>query len=46
MQITEESGARNVDLPNVSSFRNSVIVWHEVIITGDTTTVFLIIEPE
>ncbi len=46
MQITDESGTRDVDLPTGSSFGNAGVVWHEVINTGSTTTEFLIVEPK
>ena len=44
MQMTDESGVRNVDVPTDSSFTSDGIDWHEVLNVGDTTAVFLIIE--
>ncbi len=46
MQITDESGSRVVDLPSGSSFTSAGVVWHEVMNIGDTTTVYLIVEPQ
>ena len=44
MQMTDESGVREVDVPTGSSFTSDGIDWHEVLNVGDTTAVFLIIE--
>jgi len=46
MQITDESGTRVVDLLSGSSFISAGVVWHEVMNIGDTTTVYLIVEPK
>jgi beta-alanine degradation protein BauB len=46
MQITDANGTREVDVPTGSSFVSDGIEWHEVINVGDSTGVFLIIEPK
>ena len=44
MQITDESGVREIDVPSGSSFTSDGIAWHEVFNVGNTTAVFLIFE--
>ena len=44
MQLTDESGVREVDLPTGSSFTSDGVAWHEVLNVGDTTVVYLIVE--
>lgn len=44
MQITDENGARQVEVPTGSSFSSDGIDWHEVLNIGDTTSVYLIVE--
>lgn len=46
MRITDANGTREVDVPTGSSFTSDGIEWHQVINVGDTTGVFLIIEPK
>lgn len=46
MRITDAEGTREVDVPADSSFTSDGIEWHEVINVGDTTGVFLIVEPK
>jgi len=46
MRIDDENGVREVDVPAGSSFTSEGISWHEVLNVGDTTTVFLIVEPK
>lgn len=46
MRITDQSGAREVDLPTGSSFASDGVAWHEVVNIGDSTVVYLIIEPK
>ncbi len=46
MRITDGSGVREVDVPTGSSFSSDGVAWHEVVNVGDTTTVFLIVEPK
>ncbi|MCF6359543.1 MAG: cupin domain-containing protein [Cyclobacteriaceae bacterium] len=45
-RITDSKGTREVDVPTGSNFFNEEIVWHEVLNIGDSTAVFLIIEPK
>lgn len=45
MRITDSSGIREVDLATGSSFASDGVVWHEVVNIGDSTVVYLIIEP-
>jgi beta-alanine degradation protein BauB len=46
MRITDSGGTREVDLAAGSSFASDGIDWHEVVNIGDSTSVFLIIEPK
>lgn len=45
-QITDANGTREVNVPSGTSFSNEGITTHEVLNVGDTTAVFLIIEPK
>jgi len=45
MSITDESGTREVDLVAGSSFASDGLDWHEVLNVGDTTVVYLVVEP-
>lgn len=45
-RIIDNSGTREVDVPSGSDFYNEHIDWHEVLNIGDSTAVFLIIEPK
>lgn len=45
-RITDASGTREVNVPTGSSFYNEKIEWHEVLNIGDSTAVFLILEPK
>ena len=44
--ITDTTGTRVVDIPSGYSFSNEKVDWHEVVNTGDSTAVFLIVEPK
>lgn len=44
MQINDDTGIREADLPTGSSFVNDGIGWHEVLNVGDTTVIYLIVE--
>ena len=44
MQISDNDGVREVDVPTGSSFTSDGVVWHEVINVGNSTAVFLIVE--
>jgi mannose-6-phosphate isomerase-like protein (cupin superfamily) len=46
MQITDSSGTREVDLATGSSFASDGVDWHEVVNIGDSTVMYLIIEPK
>jgi len=46
MQITDQNGVRVVDVPAGSSFHSEGVEWHEVVNIGDTTSVYLIVEPK
>lgn len=45
-RITDETGTREVDVPTGYNFYNEKIDWHEVLNIGDSTAVFLIVEPK
>lgn len=46
MRITDSSGTREVNLATGSSFASVGVAWHEVVNIGDSTVVYLIIEPK
>jgi mannose-6-phosphate isomerase-like protein (cupin superfamily) len=46
MRITDANGTREVDLATGSSFTSRGVAWHEVVNVGDTTVVYLIVEPK
>ena len=46
MRITDANGTRDVDLATGSHFTSPGVAWHEVINVGDTTVVYLIVEPK
>jgi quercetin dioxygenase-like cupin family protein len=45
-RIKDTTGVREVNVPTGSSFSNDFITWHEVLNIGDSTAVFLIMEPK
>jgi len=45
-RITDDTGTREVDVPTGYDFYNEKIDWHEVLNIGDSTAVFLIVEPK
>ncbi|WP_420580381.1 hypothetical protein [Reichenbachiella sp.] len=45
-QITDTTGTREVNVPTGYDFFNDRIDWHQVLNIGETTAVFLIIEPK
>lgn len=45
MEITDSRGTREVDLAAGSSFASDGVAWHEVVNVGDSTVVYLIVEP-
>jgi hypothetical protein len=46
VRITDSSGTREVDPATGSSFASDGVDWHEVLNVGDSTVVYLIIEPK
>ncbi len=46
MRITDANGTRDVGLATGSNFTSPGVAWHEVINIGDTTVVYLIVEPK
>lgn len=46
MRITDANGTREVTVPTGSNFYNDSIAWHEAVNIGDSTAIFLIIEPK
>ncbi len=46
MQLTDANGVREVDINAGSSFSSDGVDWHEVRNVGDTTVVYLIVEPK
>jgi len=46
MQITDESGTRVQDLEGGVSWTSDGVDWHEVLNIGDSTSVYLIVEPK
>lgn len=46
MRVTDANGIREVKVVTGSSFYNKGIEWHEVLNIGDSTAVFLIVEPK
>ncbi|NCF15404.1 MAG: cupin domain-containing protein [Gammaproteobacteria bacterium] len=45
MRITDSSEVREVDLVAGSSFASDGLAWHEVLNVGETTVVYLVVEP-
>ena len=45
MQITDKDGVRVVDLTGGSRTDNPGVDWHEILNVGDTTLIYLIVEP-
>lgn len=45
-RITDATGIREVNVPTGSSFSNEEIPWHQVLNIGDSTAIFLIMEPK
>jgi hypothetical protein len=46
VKITDSTGTYEVDLDTGSNFTSDGVSWHEVINTGDSTIVYLIVEPK
>lgn len=45
-RIKDSNGTKEIDVPTGSNFYNEGVEWHEVLNIGDSTAVFLIIEPK
>lgn len=46
VKMTDSTGSREVDLETGSSFTSDGIAWHEVVNVGDSTIVYIIVEPK
>ena len=46
MRITDSGGTREVELATGSTFSSDGVEWHEVVNIGETTVVYLIVEPK
>lgn len=46
VKMTDSGGTREVDLVTGSSYASDGVEWHEAVNIGDTTIVYLIIEPK
>jgi len=46
VRMTDADGTRELDLATGSSYMSSGVAWHEVLNVGDTTIVYLIVEPK
>lgn len=46
MRITDANGTREANLATGSSYTSPGVAWHEVVNVGDTTVVYLIVEPK
>jgi len=46
MRISDANGTREVELATGSSFWSDGVDWHEVLNVGDSTVVYLIVEPK
>ena len=46
MRIIDSDGTREVEIATGSNFSSDGVAWHEVLNIGDSTVVYLIIEPK
>lgn len=46
MQITDADGAREQETPTGATWWSDGVEWHEALNTGDTTSVYVIVEPK
>ncbi|MEM8930607.1 MAG: cupin domain-containing protein [Acidobacteriota bacterium] len=46
MRITDADGTREVDLSTGRSWASDGVEWHEVVNIGDSTSIYLIVEPK
>lgn len=45
MRLTSADGTREVELGTGSSYISEGVAWHEVLNVGETTVIYLIVEP-
>lgn len=45
-RITDDKGVREVSIPTGYNFYNKQVKWHEALNIGDSTAIFLIVEPK
>ena len=45
-RITDANGTREVEVPTGYTFYNEKVEWHEVLNIGDSTAIYLIMEPK
>jgi quercetin dioxygenase-like cupin family protein len=45
-KITDKTGTREINVTTGSNFYNEQIEWHNVLNIGDSTAIFLIVEPK
>lgn len=46
MRITDDSGTSEVEIDTGSTWTSEGTAWHEVVNVGETTGVYLIVEPK
>lgn len=46
VRIVDATGVRQVDLATGSNYVSEGVEWHEILNIGDTTIVYLIVEPK
>lgn len=46
IRVTDADGSRELDLATGSSFVSNGVAWHEALNIGDSTIVYLIVEPK
>ena len=46
MRITDKDGTREIETPSNTTWSSDGVEWHEVLNIGDTTTVYIIVEPK
>lgn len=45
MRLTSADGTREVELGTGSSYISEGVAWHEVLNVGETTVIYLVVEP-
>ena len=46
MRITDETGTREVEMKDGASWKSDGVDWHEAVNIGDTTAIYIIVEPK